>query len=282
MLDVPFVNSVFHPSDFSESSRAAFAHALAIVLYYRSALTVHHVVSRDEPIPDWMDSPSVHGTLERWGMLRRGRSQEEVFGELKLWVRKIDLHGEDPLRAVLDELDLRPTDLVVLANDGRSGVPAWVKSSIAGGGARDSTTMTLFVPSEGRGFVSLNDGVIALRRILVSVDHGPNPSSVLACAARAAVMSTADPVEIGVLHVGSGSTWPDLSLPDLRSCCWHRLDGFGDPAEQIVTIADRWKADLIVTGFDGRGGILGALREDATERVLRRASCPMLAVPVNG
>ena len=46
MPSTAFIQSVFHASDFSEGSRNAFMHAMAIVLYYHGGLTVLHVASK--------------------------------------------------------------------------------------------------------------------------------------------------------------------------------------------------------------------------------------------
>ena len=45
--------------------------------------------------------------------------------------------------------------------------------------ARRSGAMALFIPHEGRGFVSPNDGSVALKKILVPVDHRPDPQTAL-------------------------------------------------------------------------------------------------------
>ena len=53
----------------------------------------------------------------------------------------------------------------------------------------------------------------------------------------------------------------------------------GDPVDQILAAADEVEADLIVMPTAGRTGVFDALRGSTTERVLRRAQCPLLAVP---
>jgi nucleotide-binding universal stress UspA family protein len=52
----------------------------------------------------------------------------------------------------------------------------------------------------------------------------------------------------------------------------------GDPAGEIVRIAQDWKADLVVMGTHGRTGIEHALMGSIAERVVRRAKCPVLTV----
>jgi len=55
------VESIFHPSDFSEASEVAFAHALKIALAARAKLTLLHVET--SPSADWQDFPGVRDTL---------------------------------------------------------------------------------------------------------------------------------------------------------------------------------------------------------------------------
>lgn len=53
----------------------------------------------------------------------------------------------------------------------------------------------------------------------------------------------------------------------------------GSPATQIVRYAERCGAHLIVLGTHGRTGVSRALLGSVAERVVRTASCPVLAVP---
>ncbi|MFY7891978.1 MAG: universal stress protein, partial [Pirellula sp.] len=48
----------------------------------------------------------------------------------------------------------------------------------------------------------------------------------------------------------------------------------------IVDYAKEINAGLIVMATDGRDGFLDALRGSHSERVLRRAHCPLLIIPV--
>ena len=53
----------------------------------------------------------------------------------------------------------------------------------------------------------------------------------------------------------------------------------GEPKEQILRRADDLSPDLVIMVTEGRHGFLEALRGSTTEQVLRRAPCPVLAVP---
>ena len=54
----------------------------------------------------------------------------------------------------------------------------------------------------------------------------------------------------------------------------------GPVVETIVSVAEEIDANIIVMPTAGHHGLLDALRGSVTERVLREAPCPVLAVPV--
>ncbi len=281
MSDSPFVGSVFHPSDFSETSQTAFLHALAIVLYYQAGLTILHVVPEDEAADIWSDFPGVRETLTGWGLLDGDTDRGQMWDQLALNVQKVNLRRRDPLEAVLEGLDSFPADLVVLASEGRRGLPRWIKPSIAGAVARRTRSMTLFVRHGQAGFVSPADGSINLRRILVAIDDQADPSMAIARAASAAVMSHVDEVEMIAVRVGSTVTEPFPELPELHSCVWTKLRRKGDVVEQIHDVAVERDVDLIVLPTCETRGIFGALRGTLGEQMLQHSPVPVLAVPAD-
>jgi nucleotide-binding universal stress UspA family protein len=54
---------------------------------------------------------------------------------------------------------------------------------------------------------------------------------------------------------------------------------YGKPAHEIVRIAEEEKADMIVIATHGQSGWKRLISGSVTERVIRMASCPVLAVP---
>ena len=70
--DVPFVQSVFHPSDFSEASLNAFAHALVLALVRQTEFTLLHVGREYLAEDEWSKFPPIRRTLEHWGLLDEG------------------------------------------------------------------------------------------------------------------------------------------------------------------------------------------------------------------
>jgi universal stress protein A len=52
----------------------------------------------------------------------------------------------------------------------------------------------------------------------------------------------------------------------------------GDPAKEIVDLADQEKVDLIVVGSHGRTGLEHFLMGSVAEKIVRHAKCPVLTV----
>jgi len=75
----PLVRSVVHPTDFSPASERAFACALAIAVLRQTTLTLLHI---EKGKSDWSKFPGVRKTLERWGLLKPGSAQADVFADL--------------------------------------------------------------------------------------------------------------------------------------------------------------------------------------------------------
>jgi nucleotide-binding universal stress UspA family protein len=271
-----FIASVVHPTDFSAASQRAFAHAMAVALIRRARLTLLHV--SNDGGGEWSGFPAVRQTLERWHLLQPGSTQAEVATQVGVKVKKVTVSSRSPVSAVTNYVHRKPTDLLVVATERRDGLARFLRGSTAAAIARRSRTMTLFVPGDAeRCLVSLEDGSLTLRNILIPVDHAPDPGAAIEFARRVAGISPGDRVTITLLHVGAAM--PDVTCADGPEWRVARVMRGGDPVEQIVGMADALKAELIVMPTAGRAGVFEALRGSTTERVLRLASCPLLAVP---
>jgi nucleotide-binding universal stress UspA family protein len=272
---VPFIRRIFHPTDFSPESEAAFVHALAICLFRQGELTILHAGKEYLEGDEWQNFPAVRRTLERWKLLEPGSPAAAVFRKLGIRVNKISAVG-DPLEAALDHLANEPADLIVLATEGREGLPRWVRQSTAEALARWAGIPTLFVPHGARGFVQ-RSGDLTLRRILVPVAAEPDPRAPLVYATRATLLAGGEPVELVALHVGEA--FPEVELPAVEGATWRRELRRGEPEDEIVRAAQEQGADLVCMATAGPSGLVEVLRGSTTERILRRLPCCLCAVP---
>jgi nucleotide-binding universal stress UspA family protein len=274
---LPLVESILHPTDFSDGSESAFAHALAVALLRQTHLTLLHVSA--QPIEQgWSQFPPVRKTLERWGLLEPGSPRSAVYRELGVRVQKVAAKGRNPAQAILEQIEKEPVELIVLATEGRDGIPRWLRGSVAESVARDSDTMTLFVPRGARGFVGFEDGELSLRRILVPVAVQPSGQAAVQFAARAAALIGEEDVEIVLVHVGD--EMPELQLPPESASRFKEILREGEIEDEIVAAAGEMDADLVVMVTEGPNSLIDALRGTTTENVLRRVACPVLTVPV--
>lgn len=270
---------IFHPSDFSASGDVAFGHALKIALQAQAKLDIMHVephISAEHP--DWLDFPGVRVTLTRWGILPAGVRREEV-ANTGVRVRKILRSGLDPVDTMLRHFRRFPPDLIVLATHQREGIERWLHKAIAEPLARRSGALTLFVPGDGRGFVSLNDGAVTLKKILIPVDWDPSPQTALNSALLLARGLGCGSGELQLLHVGTQGTTPVLDLPQNSGWSYDIAVRPGDVVDEILKAEADWVPDLMVLATQGHLDFLDALRGSTTERVLRGAHCPLLAIP---
>ena len=60
---------------------------------------------------------------------------------------------------------------------------------------------------------------------------------------------------------------------------WNCVSKTGEPAEPILETAVEVATDLIVMTTDGPDGFLDGLRGTTSERVLRKARCPVANLP---
>jgi nucleotide-binding universal stress UspA family protein len=277
-FEVPVLQRIVHPSDFSEASEAAFAHSLVAALAAKATLTILHVSGRRDS--SWTDFPGVRETLERWDLLPKNSERADV-SKLGIKVQKVQMVHDDPAESVTAYLEQHGTDLIVLATDqSKSGVQ-WFNRSIATGVARKSRVMTLFIPKGVEGFVSLNNGAISLKNILIPVAPVPSAQPAVQAVARLVSRLQCDSGLFTLLHVGEEEAMPELACPEVAGWRWNRMAKSGEVIEAIHQAVGETDADLIVMTTDGRNGFLDALRGSHSERVLRESRCPVLAIPAS-
>ncbi len=194
------IRSIVHPTDFSDLSAAAFAHALRIALAARSKLHLLHVSQYD--LDEALAFPHARQLLVQWGMTEADDPPWVVASKLGIEVDNIRLALQEPTRAIVDFLREHTSDLVVLATHGRDGVEHWLKGSVAEGVFRRSAVPTLFIGPGARGFVGQINGDMQLRRALVPVDFSPPAEQALDAIQRFATLLTGTNIAVDLLHVG--------------------------------------------------------------------------------
>ncbi len=271
------LGSIFHPSDFSDASEIAFEHALRIALATRARLNLLHVAT-DGDAEDRF--PEGRATLERWRMLPNG-SPAHALADLGIEISKAVRASDAPVKACLDFLEQHPAELIVLAVHQHEGRMRWMTERVGEPIARGAGEMTLFVPHEVAGFVSHDDGSVALRNILVPIATKPRGGPALEAAALIVQSLGAAEGTFHVLHVGSPDKMPIMKFQAPPGWSIQRIVVDGEPEERILQTADSVGADMIVMTTEGPHGFLDALRGSTSARVLRQIKCPLMNLPAS-
>ena len=271
------IHSIFHPTDFSKGPDIAFAHALKLAWATNSRLTLFHVNHNLDEL-NWYDFPSVRATLEQW---RRLSSESKIphINHSNIEVEKILGRGKDPSTAILKYLERHPAELIVLATHQLGGYPFF--PSVAEPVARKSRIMTLFIPQSTEGFVSVDDGTLKLEKILIPVDNDPPPRVAVHAATALVDAVNCEHVSYVAVHIGEDQTMPPIHPPPHSQGTWTRIVRHGHVVDEILQVAQEERPNLIVMPTQGHNGFLDALRGSTTERVIREAHCPILAVPTD-
>lgn len=280
VLKLTEVRRIIHPTDFSRGSEIAFAHALKLALAMKAVLEILHVDAHPERVP-WSAFPSVRETLVRWNMLPKGASQADVSG-LGISVYKATAGGQNPLTAIVEHVEHRAADMVVLASHHRLGMDRWLHRDVAAHLSRLTKKTTLFVPYSSKEFVAIEDGHVKLDRVLIPFDAQPQPQAAIDAVEQLLELLSSGPATCQLLHVGpQDTTLPAPQVPAESVGQWETILVEGNVVEQILDVAAEQRVGLIALTTQGHQGFLDALRGSTAEQILRAAPCPVLAVPQN-
>jgi nucleotide-binding universal stress UspA family protein len=270
------IRTITHPTDLSDASMDAFAHALRIALLAKSRFDIVNVVSAHDQDIDAV-LPQVRHTLSLWGLMNENDPPSAVAERLHISVRKVDLSPQDPISGLLAFLRLHQSDFLVLATHGREGLTRWLHGSIAETLARRAETPALFITPDARGFVNKTSGVITLKRVLLPVDHEPSPGPAVRIIADFMDLFGKANIELRLMHVGSAPPIipPHYAIDGTRSMVLRS----GHPVDAILNEAVDWRADLVAMPTAGHSRLQDAVGGSTSERVLRHAPCPVLTVP---
>ena len=148
----------------------------------------------------------------------------------------------------------------------------WIQGSVAEAAARRAHAPALFLREDQTGFVDRKTGAISLQTILLPID-GSVPYQDAYRWVAAFERLAASIARIHPLHVGT-------STPANASEFEGKIDVREGPViETIISVAKEIGADIIAMSTAGRHGLFDTFGS-VTERVLREAPCPVLAVPV--
>jgi nucleotide-binding universal stress UspA family protein len=281
------------PTDFSETADHATDQAVELAAKNRCRLELFHVVEPyGEPPPNMMAVVRDYIEKAERDAEQTLAAKAEAVRSAGLDVRYSTSHHVAPFEAIADKIDGMEPDLVVIGTHGRRGFERFMLGSVAEKILRaasvDVLTLSLKAPvvKRDRGFT----------RILVPVDFSEFSQRAL----ETAFSLLAPDGSLRVVHVVDSPIYPAFYPgpaalpvqvdPELPAKIREHLDQWlkgrkaeltirdGDAFHEILELGGEIDADLIVMGTRGLRGLAHALLGSVTEKVVRRATIPVLTV----
>jgi nucleotide-binding universal stress UspA family protein len=285
---VAFKNILF-ATDFSDVSRHALLHALAVAKRFDARLTVVHVAPPETQVPIPMEPVPLEMDWQKQRAAECMRHLEE-FEPLRMYPHVAILKQGNPWPELSGLIDDRNIDLIVLGTHGRGLVGQLLLGSVAEQVLRHAPCPVLTVgPDVLPSLVDRQD----LSHVLLATDFSDGSLRALPYALSLAEENDA---ELTLLHVLEQlEPMPMQYSKDLLANYRKRLWGMvpddanlwckpqvsvcvGVAANEIVRFAHDRQADLIVMGVHSGGTVASHLPWTVVHSVVRHARCPVLTV----
>jgi hypothetical protein len=270
--------TIVHPTDFAPGDASAFAHAVAMTLASKSQLCLLQVRDEDEAFfSQTLGLRHVRDLLVRWGKLAEDTPYDRWESELDVQVSSVSVVARNARTGILEFLEDRPSNLVVLATHENKAPARWRDVSVHQGVLRQMRTMSLFLRDGARGFIDFDTGALALNSVLIPIDRYLQ-SHLAIRRVEAMIKLVSSDASVQLLHVGERA--PELADERGEPLDLPFLVREGPVVDTILAVADEMKADVIAMPTAGRHGLLDAARGSTTARILDDGGWPLLAVPV--
>lgn len=304
MIDI---RRILCPVDFSDCSRRALDHAVAVARWYESTVTLLHVCA---PVPI-----SAYATVAPMmpPTLVSGENRNDVLEAMKRFAATVDgpavpfafeLGEGDAASEIVANTATANSDLIVMGTHGRSAFERLILGSVTEKVLRKVGSPVLTVPPR------VTDATAppraTFKRILCAVDFSDCSMRALDYAMSLAQESNSS---LSVLHViepmpatafdghevvladytmrdylaaaeKEGKTNLAKAIPDRARefCQIETVQTVGKPYREILRVAEEHASDLIVIGIHGRGIVDRFFFGSTTQHVVRQAACPVLTM----
>jgi len=265
-------------TDFSADSQRAFYHGLAFAVAHQARFTLLHTGPESRDAVPWDRFPGIRETLAQWGLIPVGAPRRAVAEILNVEVAKKAMRDTSPRLGITDHLRKYPTDLLVMASEGRTGLARLLNPSVADHVSHLTRSHTLMLPKSDPGFVDPKTGELGLRPVLCVLDPGTNQGPAFTYLSEWLPILAGNK-EVEVILLESEDSDPAPLLPHRSGIHWRREPWRGEALSSIVDAAHEFDAGMIVVFSRGRLGLLPRMRGSRTDQLLRSPGLPVLSVP---
>ena len=297
------IDTILHPTDFSDCSKGALAHAIRMARRHDAVLHLLNVAPSlgDDPVrAAYTLGAGADEQYEEVAQKAQAMMAEllDEAGADDMEVTTAHERGIAPGPVIIDYVEEQDVDLIVMGTHGRRGVGRFVIGSVTEEVVRQANCSVMTVRSADKEItpptidrllvpVDLSEFTVPLYRAALDVAATysahidllhvvePLPFPVPLVGAITIHDLVPDPTKRSaeqLTHLSSAITHPDVTVTS------HTEEGHA--AQTIVEQADALNSDLIMMASHGLSGIEGFLLGSVTARVVRRAACPVFVARV--
>jgi nucleotide-binding universal stress UspA family protein len=299
------IRRILCPIDFSEFSRHALDHAVAIARRYDATVTVLNVCALVPATAYAPGTPMLPVAVPTAGDLDALLASMKRFVETEIGLTvpmRFEIGEGDAASEILDRATAIPSDLIVMGTHGRSGFERLVLGSVTEKVIHKAASPVLTVPRPMADAVPIPSRLF--RRILCATDFSDTSLHALEYALSLAEGRDATLTLVHVVEVtpapqseaaGDGESRAlgayvaaaaqsraeqlERIVPDRAraSCTIERALAIGKAHHEILRIAAERDSDIIVLGAHGFG-ITQLMFGSTAHQVVRQAQCPVLTI----
>lgn len=292
------IQSILHPTDFSDSAEAALPYALDLARRHEATLHILHVTPAfgDDPLRGALDAQIDEDAFYRDLRDRMDRRMQDLLAghdTTGVAIKRVHSRGVAAGEVIIAYAETEAVDVVVLGTHGWRGLRRLLLGSVAQDVLHHAKCPVVTVRT-GR------DVPLPVRRLLVPIDFSVHSLNALTCAKHLAsaygaaldVLHVIDPVMTEALQragwVNRTDTERTVRAQAEEKLAWlsGEVEGpgpvaltqhlrVGYPPEEIAALAQERGTDLIVIATHGLRGLDRFPMGSVAASVLRAAPCPV-------
>ena len=299
------IRRILCPIDFSDFSRHALDHAVAIATRYESTITVFNVCALVPATAYAPGTPMMPVTVPTQGDLDALLAAMKRFVDIEVGSTvpmRFEIGEGDAASEILDRASALPSDLIVMGTHGRSGFERLVLGSVTEKVIHKAACPVLTVPRPIEDVVPVPQKLFT--RILCAIDFSDTS---LRAFEYALSLAQEQDAQLTLLHVVEVSPAPQSEaagdveartlgayvaaaaearaellqriVPDTARtfCTIERALAIGTAHIEILRIAAERDSDVIVLGAHGLG-IAQIVFGSTAHQIVRHARCPVLTI----
>lgn len=283
------IRKILHPTDFSASAEQAMRIATNLARAYNAQLHLLHAVVFYNPADYFQDLDSIYNHLKN-AAAKQMQSYIEAAGAADLQIEQVNVPAISAGSMITGYVNEYEIDLIVMGTHGRSGISHLLMGSIAEEVVQAALCPVLTVKAS-------SPATSEFQRIVVPIDFSDHSTDLLLYAKELAAKYGS---ELHLIHVVEQPIYPTFYAFDtapitdilgrIKASAEEKLREMsagmeaqihvleGKPTRLITEFATQIGASLIVIATHGLTGLDHMLLGSVTEKVVRRANCPVLTI----